>query len=276
MDHEGEVSEEPDSSVSSRRWRERFARDVGVATGAFGLLAALGLTLLPATTLSEKIYVLTSCLLLSAVPVAALGAWENAKQFALTLSLMFLTIVTLAALAVVAANQPMAAPNEASRQETLTPAGHDDQQSSSPSTNTPSTTTSKAPDPVYLIALEPVTDEQSGDISSPWANEPVTIGGQVYANGMTAFIGCRPVREYALSKRYSRMRTVVGLADDSHYTAPAVVKIAIDDQAPKVYSIRLGHPISIDLNVSKATRLRIFSDDCGLGDAVAFGDPQLL
>jgi hypothetical protein len=92
----------------------------------------------------------------------------------------------------------------------------------------------------YLTDLEPVQD--STDIDLPdWTNDAVTIEGHTYDHSIKTTGGhedCQGLREYALSRRFSRLRAVVGLDDSTSDTTATYFKVITDGKAHS-YNVRL-------------------------------------
>jgi hypothetical protein len=103
MDKADSESERTDSAELERSlgW---YAAAVGITTGIFGALLAIGLALLPTTTLGEKALIIGAALALSAAGLAGVGAWRSARRFTATAIAAGLAILFLASLSVAAGN----------------------------------------------------------------------------------------------------------------------------------------------------------------------------
>ncbi|MFC0038566.1 NPCBM/NEW2 domain-containing protein [Actinomadura rayongensis] len=147
--------------------------------------------------------------------------------------------------------------------------------------------TAKDPSPsrpaqtVYLTDLDPVS--QTANVLDPrqtWTDRPVIIDGRTHEHGITVGLGCdNQIREYALSRRYGHFRATLGLADDTPNAAPTSMKIAGDGKTIRSQTLRLGHPLTVDLDVRGLIRLSLTvdaNDTCRDGTIeIALGDPLL-
>ncbi len=134
---------------------------------------------------------------------------------------------------------------------------------------------------VYLTDLEPVNESHDlvGTYES-WVDGAVTVDGHTYDRAITVGVGCREqVREYALSRGYGRLRATVGLADDTPHPTPATIKVVGDGKTIRSESVRLGHPLTLDVDVRGLVRLGLnaaINGECyRLNTKVALGDPLL-
>lgn len=131
-----------------------------------------------------------------------------------------------------------------------------------------------------MTDLEPARQQPSGyGLTNTWKNGPVVIDGHEYAHGMVTAnpeTYCEFIREYAISQSYGRFRAVIGFADNTSDTTATTVRLEVDKKPIRSVVVRLGKPVSVDVNVQGAVRLGIAveNDDCD-DLAVAFGDPRL-
>jgi len=127
------------------------------------------------------------------------------------------------------------------------------------------------PATVYLSALKPV--------AGGWEIGAVTIDGRDYANSMSQFVLCGEYEmAYALSGRYTKLRGLAGLLDDSEGVSPTPFKILLDGKVALSGVIQLRRQVPIDLNVSGAIRLSIVAVGPCRGTqsaTVGLGDPVL-
>jgi hypothetical protein len=70
------------------------------------VLLTIGFVFLPASTLPEKMYVLFTCLALSAACVTGIGAWRSARRFGLTAASVCVAVVCLTMNNIIASQPP--------------------------------------------------------------------------------------------------------------------------------------------------------------------------
>ncbi|HEX6471098.1 MAG TPA: NPCBM/NEW2 domain-containing protein [Streptosporangiaceae bacterium] len=131
----------------------------------------------------------------------------------------------------------------------------------------------------YLTDLDPA-QESSGIFGSDWKNAPETIDGHDYQQGMVTTdqaseTDCTATRDYALSRQYSRLRAVVGFADDSQDTTPATFKVLLDGKTVRSATVQLGRTVTLNQDLRGAVRLGFFVDTNCRAVSVALGDPRL-
>jgi hypothetical protein len=227
----GNHADEPEQSLAG------YATTIGVVTGLFGMLFAVGLILLPSATTRERVLVIGASLAVSVAGLTGMGAWRSPRRFGLTMLAGGLAIICLADLSIVAASGSQPAARAASR-GTTTPrsSAHPTRQPSpahrsSPavkphSTDDSSTITSSVSkasshvvNPVFLSTLsgQPGSDQQSssgqewvGPAPGPWIMNKTeyseSLGYPELCNKTTPVI-------YYLDKPYSQFIAEVGIAD---------------------------------------------------------------
>jgi hypothetical protein len=94
------LQQEIDQNTSKRLY-DRVGPAIGIASGVFGSLAILGLTLLPTSTRTQQVLVLIACAGSTVACVTGLGAWQSVRRFALCVISAVIALVSLAGLSVV-------------------------------------------------------------------------------------------------------------------------------------------------------------------------------
>jgi hypothetical protein len=224
-------ADKPDQSLAG------YATTVGVVTGLFGMLFAVGLILLPSATTRERVLVIGASLAVSVAGLTGVGAWRSPRRFWLTMLAGGLAIICLADLSIVAASGSQPTARAASR-GIITPRSSD-QPTGQPSpahrsspavkphsadgssikTSTVSRASSHVGNPVFLSALsgQPGSDQQSasgqewvGPAPGPWKMNKTeyseSLGYPALCNKTTPVI-------YYLGKPYSQFIAEVGIAD---------------------------------------------------------------
>jgi NPCBM/NEW2 domain len=108
-----------DAADQQERSPAGYATVIGIVTGLFGALLAVGLILLPSGTNSEKLLIIGASLAISIAGLTGAGAWRSPRRFALTAVAGGLAIVCLADLSVAAARSaPPSHPPSAARRPT--------------------------------------------------------------------------------------------------------------------------------------------------------------
>ncbi|WP_186315557.1 NPCBM/NEW2 domain-containing protein [Catellatospora sichuanensis] len=262
--------------AEQRRWGW-LAGLVGTAGGLFGALAALVTLQSPLAKISAAL----ACFAVTGV------LWQGVRDrtrgrlgtamivwLVATGALLLVLITTLAdqrPLAPAGSAQPLTKNSETPvAGATLEQAGSGTSASPTPSQ------ASSAPASVLLADLHPVRDQMYGS-ERVWRDQPVTINGTEFTTGFIyAYPRCGHLREYALSARYTRFLTTVGIDDDSRFTEPGVLRILADGKPVKTIKVKLTEPVAVELDVTGVIRLG-FDIACQPETAadVALGDPRL-
>lgn len=214
-----------------------YATTVGIVTGLFGMLSAVGLILLPSETIREKILVIAASLAVSVAGLTGVGAWRSRRKFGLTALAGGLAIVCLAALSFVAASGVRSAARATPRGSSgaqpgasrkigpsKTPHGASPSGSSHPTIApssrrsphpTPSVSTGPSPavDPIYLSELTGDPGSDQGWVAP--IKGPQSINNTEYRQSLGYRNLCTNNTSviYHLGRPYKNLVAEVGLAD---------------------------------------------------------------
>jgi len=253
------ASETPPSPQNEAVEREQslahYATTVGVITGLFGMLFAIGFILLPAATTREKVLVIGASLAVSVAGLTGFGAWRSRRRFSLTVLAGGLAVVCLAVLAITVGGVVRSTPRAAGRATShATVSAHS---TSSPTQRSrlsvdhhrtsvfngsthgttsdtpldPPSETSPAVDAVYLSTLpgEPGSDQRwVGPVLSAW-----TMKNKEYSESLGYPNLCYKNTQiiYNLDKTYREFTAEVGIADHySHEDMGVEAAFEVDDK----------------------------------------------
>ena len=194
-----------------------YAALVAITTGFFCALLSVGLTLLPATTLTEKSLIIGSCITLAAAGFTGVGAWQSARRFAATAVAVGLAIVGLAALSI-AADAGASLHHPAGASSVASPVGQPSRASTGSSMPT-------AQPPVSGPGTHGKADYVSGNIDgTPGVGDPGPDDGTYYLDGtkyvrslgypkLCSWDASGPVTvTYPLSNTYRYLSAELGIA----------------------------------------------------------------
>lgn len=141
-------------------------------------------------------------------------------------------------------------------------------------------TVARTPTLVYLADLKYVSERGVNSDSN------VSVNGNTYIHGLTlgsvACGGGTASVEYDLSRRYTKLSSVIGQTDRSASGVTTRTEISLDGKPVFSKQFGLGQPQQLDLDITGALRLQIVVTNVGASNtcaresvAVGFGDPQL-
>jgi hypothetical protein len=261
------------------RLTERAGVVIGITTGILGGLLAAGFAFLPVDTPTEKGWIFVACLALSVASVTGIGAWRNARRFALTATCMFVTVISLASLSVAAQdNHPIAvtsptAANATSPGPTTSTSGRSETAASPLSSTSARPTASQVissartsqPTRQLLVNMSPIDPSLSN-----YSTGEQKVDGQVYQqtiydethddqscnDGVTADATGQVI--YELDRKYTKFHVTVGLADTSASGDTITFKVLIDGQQRYAStSLTVGETQTINMSIKDAFRLTL-------------------
>jgi len=269
-----------------------YATVVGITTGIFGVLAGIGLTLLPANTLGEKSLIIGACIALAIAGYTGVGAWQSKRRFAATAVAVALAIVGLAALSITAntdatISQPPSGPASASL-----PA----EQPSEASTGSSGSTAPAIPQASTLARAVYVSENITG---TPGPGDPGPDNGAFYL-GRTKYTSSLGYEQlcsldasgpltvtYPLSDAYRYLTAELGIADayaragHNEQVTFEVDKYTASSGSPeeiKRVTVRYGPPVPVRVNIQGAVSLVLSTagSDCIPGSVAVWGSVQLV
>ncbi|MDG4819389.1 NPCBM/NEW2 domain-containing protein [Micromonospora sp. WMMD956] len=146
-----------------------------------------------------------------------------------------------------------------------------------PTTNspTPGATTADTPVETWLADLAAV------DGGRGWRHGAATVDGTPHPRsviGSTCSSTDDPTESFHLGRRYSRLRSTIGLPDDAPDDAHTRFRVLVDRKVLFQRDLRLGETATVDVGVSNGLRLTLEVDSIGItpcGDTAVWGEAVL-
>jgi hypothetical protein len=265
----------------TRRLEDRVTALAGVTTGIFGVLATCGLILLPSEAFAQKVVIILASLGLSVALGAGIGAWRDAKRFAIASTAAMFSIVMLSLLAVVT-HEPANQASAQNRAKGTNPSGSTTGENAGPGAtesvapaNGAADDTSTSPQLVYLADLTPVRN-------SGFTPGGESANGTTYEHSLIARIGCAhdgASVEYNLNRQYSEFQATIGISDDAEAGVSIPFRLLIDGKVLLDTQVALGQSVPVKRSIAGAFRLSIEYPDTrecieNIG-SVVWGDARL-
>ncbi len=280
----------PATGDDPQRLIQRVGVVVGIITGVLSVLLTVGFVLLPMSTGTEKICVITSSLAFSVAFVSGIGAWPSGRRFAVTATLTGLGVVFLAALSVATQAATTQVPQSAATPPSGSQGGA--QPTTRPSTTAPSSTATATPTPTLSPGQSSTSGtRQAGSQSlidmtpvggkSGFASGPQRVDSQPYQQTLhdtwDGGYECNgaygpDTTTYELNDKYRQFHVVVGLADMSLADDMMQFSVLVDNQQNRyAVTLGLGRTQAITVNVTGVFTITL-EDSCTGPSSLTGGD----
>ena len=257
----------------------------GFALAVFGALVTVGIIILPASTLEEKLLITCAAIALSISCAAGFGAWRSVRRFATVAASAGVALVCLAALSVAAASTSAASKPEVSisplpgSPNGNTPDSTPDIESTTPVLPTPPISNSPIPSPsayqtastgapisLALVNIPPVGGAAEASLSTgPQKVDAVQYSQTLYDTEYDNTCGLTDSTTYEIDRKYRHFHAVVGLADSSPSGDAVNFSILVDGQLKGPSPIlTVGETSTFDVVITGAFRITL-QEKCSLG-----------